>query len=285
MIIDAHTHLFPPDVVASYERYRSRDTWFGDAFSMPKVRFSSAELMIEHMDEAGVAESIVVGWPWRDTGLCVEHNAYLAEVAANSAGRLHWMAIVNPIDPSAVNSVIDARVNGAVAIGELNADGQGFDWHDTDRLRGFADVCIDQQMPVLMHASEPTGHLYPGKGTATPEKIVAFATAFPELRIVAAHWGGGLPFYELMPEVKAVVGNVSYDTAASTYLYRFEVFETVVRLVGAGRVIFGSDYPVLTMKRFAERIRNLPMDEGERQALFAGNAQTVYGLGTLGVAR
>lgn len=285
MIIDAHTHLFPPDVVDNHERYRSRDPWFGDAFSMPKVRFSSAELMIEHMDEAGVAESIVVGWPWRDARLCAEHNAWLADVAARSGGRLHWMAIVNPIDKTVVNSVIDARANGAVAIGELNADGQGFDWHDADRLRGFANVCVDQKMPVLMHASEPTGHLYPGKGTATPEKIVAFATAFPELRIVAAHWGGGLPFYELMPEVKAVVSNVSYDTAASTYLYRFEVFETVIRLVGADRVIFGTDYPVLTMKRFTERVRSLPMDVGERLALFAGNAQRVYGLATSRVER
>jgi hypothetical protein len=28
-IVDAHTHIFPPDVVTRREIYHARDTWFG----------------------------------------------------------------------------------------------------------------------------------------------------------------------------------------------------------------------------------------------------------------
>lgn len=284
MIIDSHTHLFPPEVIANHEAFRARDAWFHDAFSSPKIRFASPESMIQEMDDAGIEQAIVVGWPWQDEGLCDEHNAFLMDVVANAGGRLHWLAIVNPVSIAAVNQLVDAKANGAVGIGELNADGQGFDWRHAGALHGFAEACLKADLPILLHSSEPTGHTYPGKGTATPDKIVEFATAFPELRIVAAHWGGGLPFYELMPEVRAALRNVWYDTSASTYLYRFDVFDVVMQIVGADRVLFGSDFPVLAMKRFTDRVRGIPMTEDDRIALFAGNAQRLFGLSGAGGA-
>ena len=84
----------------------------------------------------------------------------------------------------------------------------------------------------MLHASEPVGHRYPGKGTATPDRLLQVYRALPDLPVVLAHWGGGLPFYELMPEVAALTRNVVYDTAASTYLYRPAVFRTVLDVVG-----------------------------------------------------
>jgi predicted TIM-barrel fold metal-dependent hydrolase len=177
-----------------------------------------------------------------------------------------------------VQQVEQAAGRGAVAIGELNADAQGFDWRDTDALRCFAEACIEADLPVMLHCSEPVGHVYPGKGSATPEKILAFASAFPELRIVAAHWGGGLPFYELMPEVKLALANVVYDTAASTYLYDFDVFEAVVQIAGANRVLFASDYPVLKQRRFLERVRQTGLDPEAMRQVLGANARQVFRL-------
>ena len=280
MIVDAHTHLFPPEIEAERESFLARDAWFGEAFASPKATFVTPEAMISSMEGAGIDTSVVVGWPWRDVAHCDWHNTFLADVSGTSHGRLPWMAIVNPVSPQALNQVIDAKAKGAVAIGELNADAQGFDWRDTDQLRPFAMTCIEADVPVMVHCSEPVGHLYPGKGTATPEAIVAFATAFPELRIVAAHWGGGLPFYELMPELKIALANVVYDSAASTYLYDFAVFETVTRLVGPEKVLFASDYPVLKQRRFLERVRQVDLDPASMEAILGANAVQMFRLGS-----
>ena len=71
-----------------------------------------------------------------------------------------------------------------------------------------------------------------------------FIRNFPEATIVCAHWGGGLPFYALMPEVEEALANVYFDTAASPFLYDRRVFEAGAGLVGAGRILLGERLPV-----------------------------------------
>ena len=277
-VVDAHTHLFPEEVQRDRAPFLLRDSWFRALYESPKVKCVPPEQMIESMDVAGFYASIVCGWPWQDQALCRLHNDYHAEVARRYPGRLPWLGIVNPLQPSAVEEVRRAVELGAVGIGELNADAQGFDWRETEQLAPVADACIAFDVPLMVHASEPVGHDYLGKGTATPEKLLAFIAAFPELRIVAAHWGGGLPFYELMPEVAAQTRNVFYDSAASTYLYDFSVFPIVQKLVGEGKILFGTDYPLLSQQRFLRRVRESGLPLEDLSPLLAANAADVYGL-------
>src|SRR5215204_4352271 len=205
LVVDAHTHAFPPEWVADRVNHCRRDRWFGELYEAPSAKMIDAVELTFAMDGAGVALAIVCGWPWLDPGLCREHNDYLAAASSASNGRLAWPGIV-----------------------ELNADAQGVNIAQPGLLADVATVLIGADRPLLLHASEPVGHRYPGKGTATPDRLLVFLTANPDLRIVLAHWGGGLPFYELMPEVAAITRNVVYDTAASSYLYRPEVFRTVL---------------------------------------------------------
>jgi hypothetical protein len=184
---------------------------------------------------------------------------------------------VNPGQPGAVEELERARALGASGIGELNADAQGFTWEDEDRLRELAEMATTLDMPLMAHVSEPVGHPYPGKGTATPPRILGFVERHPDLCLVAAHWGGGLPFYELMPEVGMALRNVSYDSAASTYLYRHEVFDVVARVVGLDRVLWGSDYPVLGQKRFLRKATEALSNEMVAPVV-GGNATRVYDL-------
>jgi predicted TIM-barrel fold metal-dependent hydrolase len=137
-------------------------------------------------------------------------------------------------------------------------------------------------VPFLLHSSEPVGHHYPGKGTATPEKLLAFFAAYPELRVVAAHWGGGLPFYELMPEVEALCRNVVYDTAASTYLYRWDVFPAVEQVIGAGKILFGTDYPLLKQKPFLRKAIGSGLSSTSLQAVLADNASAFFKVSKVG---
>src|SRR5205085_2434991 len=81
------------------------------------------------------------------------------------------------------------------------------------------------------------------------------------LRVVLAHWGGGLPFYELMPEVAELARGVAYDSAASAYLYDWRVFRQVAAIVGAERVLFATDYPLSRPGRYVKQIRRLGFDE------------------------
>lgn len=276
--IDAHTHLFPPEFVARREKLRDFDPWFRQAFASPKARMVGEEQLLLSMENSGYAMSVVLGWPWRDQGLCREHNAYLSDVARRLPDRIAWLGIVNPSLPDAACEIAYCMENGAVGFGEVNADGQGFDWAEPTSIADSFDAFAQLDVPVLIHTSEPVGHVYAGKGMATPDRLLTSFAVFPNVRFIAAHWGGGLPFYELMPEVRLLTKNVVYDSAASTYLYDFSVFPLLERLIGPERMLFGSDYPVLAQKRFLNRVLQSGLSDTAMPAVLAGNARRIFGL-------
>ena len=98
------------------------------------------------------------------------------------------------------------------------------------------------------------------------------------MTIILAHWGGGLPFYALMPEVKKAIKNVFFDTAASPLLYSPQIYEQAVSLVGAERILFGSDYPLLEQGRALKEITSLNLSEEAKNLILAGNAQRLLGM-------
>jgi len=278
-VVDAHTHVFSPAVCGGRSRYVDRDRWFATLYENPAATLATAEDLIASMDAVGIAHSVACGFPWADAGLCRDHNAYLADAARRFPDRISWLGIVVPGSDAVERDARWCFENGASGIGEINADAQGVDLRDPHAFRAVAGVCIEAERPLMLHASEPVGHDYPGKGTATPEKLLALLGNFPDLTVVAAHWGGGLPFYELMPEVANLTANLLYDTGASTYLYEFQIFRSVLDIVGSERVLFGSDYPVLKQGRFLERTlaANWRSDD-ERSAVLSENAIRVYRL-------
>lgn len=279
VVVDAHTHAFPPQWIADRVNHCRRDRWFGDLYEAPTAKMIDAVELVSAMESAGVALAIACGWPWLDPGLCREHNDYLADAANRSDGRLAWLGIVAPASSDAAAETERCLALGAAGIGELNADAQGVDIVQPGVLEDVTAVLIAADRPLLLHASEPVGHRYPGKGTSTPDRLLNFLAANPDLRVVLAHWGGGLPFYELMPEVAVVTRNVVYDTAASSYLYRPGVFRTVLDISGRERVLWASDHPVLGVGKFLERTRRLAAIHPDEQALVMGdNARRVYRL-------
>jgi uncharacterized protein len=277
-VVDAHVHIFPDEVGRDRAAWLFRDRWFQALYRNPKARLATAEDLIESMDLAGVDHSIVCGFPWSDDAHCTFHNEYMADAAHRFPERISWLAIVAPGN-HAGQTAEECLASGAVGIGELNADAQGFVWTETSRLAPITEAAQAFDRPIMVHASEPLGHDYPGKGRATPDQLLALAESFPELRIVAAHWGGGLPFFELMPEIRLMLGNLAYDSAATTYLYEHTVFEHAMRICGADKVIFASDYPVLRQDRLIARMAGTewPSIEIARKVM-GGNAARMYRL-------
>ena len=96
--------------------------------------------------------------------------------------------------------------------------------------------------------------------------------------MVAAHWGGGFPFYELMPEVHAAAANVWYDSAASAYLYRPEIFSVVARCAGLEKILWGSDFPLLAQGRMLAYAREGGLAPDEQALALGGNAARLLGL-------
>jgi predicted TIM-barrel fold metal-dependent hydrolase len=166
--------------------------------------------------------------------------------------------------------------SGARGIGELRPDKQLP--KEPGKLSEFSRLILEYGLILLTHSSDPVGHLYSGKGVATPEILYRFVSAFNEIPIICAHWGGGLPFYTLMPEVREALENVYFDTAISPFLYRPEIYTEVSRLVGADRILFGSDYPVMAPGRILREIEASGLTEEEKQLIVSDNARRILSI-------
>ncbi len=276
-IVDAHTHLFPPEFARDRAGLAAADPWFALTYGDGRARMATAEELIASMDAAGIDTAVVCGWPWRDLAVCRAHNDYRLDAARRWPGRIWPLAVVPPLAGAAslaeATRALDA---GAVGLGELNADAQGFDFAAPAPLAPLTELLTERNAPLLIHTSEPLGHQYPGKGTATPDRLIPFLQANPNLRVVAAHWGGGLPFYELMPEIDAITINVWYDSAATTYLYDFAIFARVAALVGPGRILWGTDYPLLRHPPFLRHTRAAGLDAAALAAVLGENARRLF---------
>ena len=277
VIIDFHTHLLPASFHDRRAGIAARDATFGALFGAGGPMTTAGDL-IAAMDADGVDVSVVLGYGWCDREVAREANDCLLEAAARYPERIAAFCSVHPgWGGDALREVERCVDAGAVGIGELHPSSQGIDLAADESFEPLARFASERGLPITVHGSEPVGHVYPGKGTTTPEQLLAAAQRFPDVRWVFAHWGGGLPFYALMPEVRAALANTWFDSAASPFLYDARVFGVAVRAVGAEHVLLGSDYPLLPASRVAEQARST-LDAAAAQAVLGGNAARLLGL-------
>jgi len=279
MIIDFHTHVFPPQIKKNRSKYIDSDPCFAILYSEKNAKLATADELIASMDKAGVDTSVIVNIGWTTHELCVETNDYILESIARYPRRLIGFCTIQPHSyEAAITEIERCAKEGIRGVGEIRPDIQLFDLRDEEVMEPLIEVIRKHKLILLTHASEPVGHEYPGKGTITPDMLYPFITSYPDLTIVCAHWGGGLPFYALMPEVKQAMNNVFFDTAASPLLYSPQIYEQVIPLVGAEKILFGSDYPLLAQSRLLEEIRSLALPEETRDLILSGNAQRLLGI-------
>ena len=279
MIVDFHTHIFPPAFRDNRQRYLDLDATFAALYSNPRAKLGTAEELVASMDEAGVDKAVVMGVGWTDPRVARESNDYVIESVRKHSSKLIGFCSVNPAwGEAALEEAERCADAGLRGIGELHADTQGFDVADREALAPLMDLAGKRRLPVLVHSSEPVGHAYPGKGTTTPDLLYKMVRNFPDNVIVCAHWGGGLPLYTLMPELAAELKNVYFDSAASPFLYRPAIYSAVLDVAGPDHILFGTDYPLLSYKRSLGHLGEAHLDPEQRERILGGNAQGLLGL-------
>jgi predicted TIM-barrel fold metal-dependent hydrolase len=292
MIVDVHTHAFPPELIADRERLAADDAGFAALYAGPRARMATADELLAAMDAAGVDRAVAAGFAWRSPERCEQHAAYLLDAAARSGGRLlPFVPVPTALlcapegDAAAAREWLAPIVErGAAGLGEIRLGaGPRAATLEEQAAAGerLAALVAGHDLPLLVHASEEAGHAYPGKaGGFTPGGLWRLLAAHP-VRVIAAHWGGGLPFFARMPEVRALLdeGRLLFDSAASALLYEPAIFETAADLAGAGHVAWGSDFPLREIAADRAAVEAAVPDAALRDAILGDNARRFFGLG------
>lgn len=272
MIIDCHTHIFPDEVRKDREAFCERDEGFSSIYKNSKNRMVGVEDLIASMDKSGVDRSVICGFPWNKPDLCYLHNEYLMESASRYPHRLIVFISILFSNPGWSGKELDRWVKrGARGVGEIAFYHRQMTSKDIDSMKPILTHMEKKGIPILLHTNETIGHSYPGKGMTPLERFYEFILSFPNLSILLAHWGGGLLFYELMPEVAKAMANVYYDTAASPFLYSKRIYAIVSEIVGTEKILFGTDFPLIPPQRYFQELEESGLPEGDRKKILGLN--------------
>ncbi len=252
MLWDAHTHAFPPEVCRRREDYFADEPAFRLLYGSPTARLVDPGELVAALGDAGVARAVVMGFPWRQERLWRRHHEVLLEAARRWPEVVIPFCAVNPLESGAVREVERCLAAGFRGVGELA-------WYTEDprgslaaALLPLAELCRHYRVPLAVHVNDPVGigHTYAGKASVPLEELYACLSQAPEVTWILAHWGGGLPFYGLCKRgAPEVFRRVYFDTAASPYLYRPAIYRAALEMVGAEKILFGTDFPLLTAAR------------------------------------
>jgi uncharacterized protein len=274
MVIDVHTHLFPDEVRQDRSSFCRRDRAFQIIYGNEKSRLAGPEDLVDMMDRNGVHRSVICGFPWKDPGLCREGNDYLLYASGKYPNRLIPFASLPVCSPRRAERMLNrCLAQGMAGIGELAFYERGISPKDIRCLSSLVRPLAGQGIPLLLHVNEPVGHDYPGKTPQDLQVIYRLLLALPDLVIILAHWGGGFFFYELMPEVAQAAKNVFYDTAASPLLFRPQIYGLAVQIIGSDRILWGSDYPLLSPARYFREMEDCPLPRRVQAKIKGCNAQ------------
>ncbi len=288
-VVDAHVHAYPAEVAAdpsAWGRAHGEPGW--TACVAPAGRrsiqgWADPDRMISDMDEAGVDACVILGWYWERQETCDLQNGWHAESVRRHPGRLMDFAAVHPpAGQRALDGVVRALVSGLCGVGEFLPAAQGFTLEDP-WWRRVVELAIRRRLPLNLHATDPAAG--PAAGPKTPlEPYLRMASEYPEATFILAHWGGGLAPNGVPGGSGEIPPNLYFDTAASPLLYDPGVFRRAVQRVGAERILYGSDYPLILyprearrpgFRRFLAEIDGAGLDASERVAILGANIRRI----------
>jgi uncharacterized protein len=279
MIIDSHTHIFPEVIRKNRDSFCQKDEGFSAIYRNPKARMIGPEDLIASMGEGGVDSSVICGFSWRRPDLCHLHNQYLPEAASRYSRRLIPFLSLSFSNPEwSMNEWEEGAKGGGRGVGEIAFYDREMTSHDLDLMRPLLAMMEERKIPLLLHTNETIGHPYPGKGETPLERFYELALDYPGLPIILGHWGGGLLFYELMPEVTKSLANVYYDTAASPFLYSKKIYSIGAEIVGAEKILFGSDFPLISPGRYFREMEESGLTREDLNKILGLNLSRLLGL-------
>ena len=274
MRIDFHIHIFPRAIRDQRERFFKDEPAFRLLYDDPRARLVGVDELITMLDDQQIDKAVIFGFPWCQETTFRRHNDYIIEAVARYPERLWGLGCMDIMHPQAAREAERCLAAGLSGLGELAFYGAGIDETALKHLTPLMELCQSYQRLVLLHTNEPVGYNYPGKSPNTLRQIYTIAQRFFENTIVLAHWGGGIFFYKLLKkEVRQVLQNVYFDTAASPYLYEPDIYRLAGEIAGVDKVLFGSDYPLIQPRRYLEEIEASGLDAAGVEAICGGNAQ------------
>lgn len=279
-IIDSHVHTFANDDVAN-KIITSFNKIYEIEFNNPGN--GTTTNVIENMRLGGIDHTIMVNFA--PPKIVNQNNIWTLDAARASGGKLIPMVSFHPEMEGSLTKHLDRYIElGAKGI-KLHPMAQGFDVRD-DRFDELYSKCSEYNFAVLIHCGRVSNARL--NEYSDFECLLPIIEKYPQLPIVLAHMADGN--VERVLEVSKKYNNVYFDTSIviTGYPEIMSVNEpswlddaqvvSIIKEIGANKVIFGSDFPWGSPIHDLKRVMNLKLTDQQKRLIFSENARRIFKL-------
>lgn len=254
-----NTNLGAPDSNADYLFPGLADRW---------KQGTTVSQLIDEMDASGIEKAILVsGYGPGDT------LAWVQGAIKQYPDRLYGSHIVDPREGMKAVRLIDSLVkNDGFRLIRMMAFMSQKPYDDAINYPIYSKCC-ELGIPISLNVGIP-GPRAPSK-CQDPFALDEICYFFPELKIIMAH--GGEPWADLCVKLMLKWPNLYYMSSAFAPKRIPVPVIHYLNTRGADRVMWASDYPVLTFERCMKEIAELPLrNDATRAAFIAENAHRLF---------
>ncbi|MHB1909320.1 MAG: amidohydrolase family protein [Nitrososphaerales archaeon] len=237
-------------------------------------------------------------------------NDELSRIVSEEPSRFQALATISMGDPELAVEEIERAVKKLGFKGLIISSNTNGAFYDQPKYERVFETIVKHDVPVFMHPSKPVtsktiGYDYklvlifgwPFDTTISISRLAfsGMLSRFPQLKLIAAHGGGMIPFFKgrikMLARVaagggkaivqefnEAVLKNLYYDAA----VFDPDSLELLVKFAGAGHVLYASDYPFgqnLGKNCYVDSIsmmEKLNLNETEKNMVASGNARRIF---------
>lgn len=250
-----------------------------DLSALPRT----TEQLLSEMDDASVEKAVILGQDTHATKnpsfrAYTMKNEEVARIAEESGDRLIPFAGVDPNSGTQALRELRKVVKNLGMRGlKVHSSANSVYPNDRRRMYPLYEFCQEQELPILFHTGT-TGLGDCEIGYSKPEFLDGVCHAFPDLKVVMAHFGW--PWTEVALAVALRNPNVFIDVSGWKPKYLPQVLVPYMNGILQDRFLFGTDYPMIRhatwLKDFDANFRaKLKPEVAEK--LLRGNARRLLG--------
>ena len=263
-IIDAHAHIYP-------DKIAPRAVPAIGAFYLVSMQGEgTADDLLVRYGECGITHAIVHSVATTAKSVPTI-NSFIADQCARHPEFIGFGTMHQEFED------VEAEVDRALALGlhgfKLHPDTQQVNMDDP-RLMDFYEV-IAGRVPLVLHTGD---YRY---DYSSPRRLVKVLKAFPDLVVNAAHLGGWSIYdvgYDVLHEDLLGEERLFVDASSAFAFTGRRHMRELVRMWGADRVMFGTDYPMWQPAQELNEMMNCSLTDDELEKILWKNAEAFSGV-------
>ena len=245
MYIDIHTHAFHPKIA-----HKAVDH-LNSFYSITCSGDGTIANLLEREQQAGLEKCVVLCAATAPAQV-IPANNYAISLQREHPEQVIAFGTVHPAYENWEKELARIKAAGIRGI-KLHPDFQSF-WLDDPRLLPIFEAA-QKDFVFEIHIGDKTT---PDKNPSCPYKLASIMRQFPDIRVIAAHFGG----YRMWSHALEVFSgstfeNLWFDTSSTTPFATPELAHKLLNTFPRERILFGTDWPLYDPVEELQRLQTL----------------------------